>query len=114
MAFILASGSPRRRELLEMIGIKDFKVVPDTSDEYITPGLSPEQTVCGIALQKAKNVSQLCATYDIITATPGSAEPPPSKEGGRGEALAPFDAKGVPPAGGGGCYKILCPREFIV
>jgi len=32
------------------------------------PGLSPEQTVCGIALQKAENVSLLCDKDDIIIA----------------------------------------------
>ena len=53
---------------MEMIGLKGFKVVPDTGVEEIRPGLSPEQTVCAIALQKAKNVSQLCEKDDIIIA----------------------------------------------
>jgi septum formation protein len=51
-----------------MIGIKDFKVIPDTSDEEITPGLSPEQQVCKLALQKAENVSLLCGEDDVIIA----------------------------------------------
>ena len=68
MSFILASGSPRRRELLEMIGIKDFRVIPDTNGEEIISGLSPELTVCKIALNKAKNVSLLCEKDDIILA----------------------------------------------
>ena len=68
MRIVLASGSPRRKELLEMIGIKDFTVIPDTSDENITPGLTPEQTVCEIALGKAKNVSTLCEKDDLIIA----------------------------------------------
>jgi len=65
---VLASGSPRRRELLEMIGLEGFKVLPDNSAEEILPGLTPEQTVCSIALQKAKNVSLLCEKDDIIIA----------------------------------------------
>jgi len=68
MGIVLASRSPRRLELLRMVGIEGFKVIPDTSDEVIVPGLSPEQTVCGIALAKAKNVSLLCGDDDIIIA----------------------------------------------
>jgi septum formation protein len=68
MNIVLASGSPRRKELLEMIGIDDFIVIPDTSEERITPGLTPAQTVCEIALGKAKNVSLLCNKDDIIIA----------------------------------------------
>lgn len=62
MRIVLASGSPRRRELLSMIGIGEFEVIPDNSKEEMLPGLSPEQTVGGIALQKARNVSLLCAS----------------------------------------------------
>jgi len=51
-----------------MIGMSDFKVIPDTSDEEMVPGLSPEQTVCGIALSKANNVSLFCCDDDIIIA----------------------------------------------
>ena len=68
MALVLGSGSPRRLELLRMIGFEDFKVIADTSEEEITPGLSPEQTVCEIALKKARNVSLLCEKDDIILA----------------------------------------------
>ena len=56
MSIILASSSPRRYELFKMIGINDFIVMTDTSAEEIRPGLTPEQAVCDIALQKAKNV----------------------------------------------------------
>jgi len=66
--FVLASGSPRRSELLTMIGIKDFTIVPDTTAEETPAGLSPEQTVCKIALQKALNVSRSCSSADIIIA----------------------------------------------
>ena len=68
MSIVLASGSPRRRELLSMVGLTDFKVIPDTSEEIIPTDLSPEQTVCKIALQKAKNVSLSCDFDDIIIA----------------------------------------------
>ena len=42
---VLASGSPRRQELLRRIGITDFDIrVPET-DEHYPAGLSPAQTV---------------------------------------------------------------------
>jgi len=68
MSIVLASGSPRRRELLRMIGIEDFKVIVDENEELIPHGLSPEQTVCEIAIGKAKNVSRSCDEYDMIIA----------------------------------------------
>ena len=68
MNFVLASGSPRRLELLKMIGLENFRVIPDTTDEELPPGLSPGETVCEIALQKAKNVSLSCGRDDLIIA----------------------------------------------
>ena len=62
MGIVLASNSPRRRELLKMIGIGDFRIIPDAGVEDIPSGLSPELAVCKIALQKARNVSALCNT----------------------------------------------------
>jgi len=51
-----------------MIGIGEFRVIPDTSDESAPSGLSPDQTVCLIASSKAENVSRLCGDDDIIIA----------------------------------------------
>ena len=42
---VLASGSPRRQDLLQRIGITDFDVrVPQTEETY-PAGLSPRETV---------------------------------------------------------------------
>ena len=68
MSIVLASGSPRRRELLSLAGIEDFRVVPDTSEEQTPNGLSPSQTVLEIAIKKAKNVSLKCDACDTIIA----------------------------------------------
>ena len=68
MKIVLASGSPRRLELLKMVGIGDFKVIADTSDEIITPGLSPEEQVIKLSLKKARNVSASRNKDDIIIA----------------------------------------------
>jgi septum formation protein len=68
MGIVLASGSPRRFELLTMIGIGDFKVIADTSGEELTPGLSPEKQVCKLALQKAQNAARHCCENDLVIA----------------------------------------------
>ena len=68
MSIVLASGSPRRFELMKMIGIENFLVIPDEDEEHMPYGLPPAQTVCEIAYQKAKNVSQKCTVSDTIIA----------------------------------------------
>jgi len=68
MSIILASGSPRRFELLKLAGIEDFKVIVDMSEEIITPGLLPEEQVKRLSLQKAQNVARACSKNDIIIA----------------------------------------------
>ena len=42
MNWILASGSPRRRELLEMLGVPDLTIRPAKGPERATPGAGPE------------------------------------------------------------------------
>ena len=44
---ILASGSPRRQELLGRIGVKDFEVVVPQVEETYPAGLNPEETMSG-------------------------------------------------------------------
>ena len=52
---ILASNSPRRRELLESIGLK-FDILPDNTPEETDDFLSPEETVMQLAKFKGDNV----------------------------------------------------------
>lgn len=62
--FILASGSPRRRRLLEQLGL-DFEVrVPDV-DEVFPPDASPEDIVLNLALQKGEPIAE--ANPDALT-----------------------------------------------
>ena len=42
---VLASGSPRRQELLRRMGITDFTVRVPEVEEYFPAGLTPEETV---------------------------------------------------------------------
>ena len=51
--FILASASPRRRELLEQIGAR-FVLAPTDIDESVLPGESPRAYVARMAEEKAK------------------------------------------------------------
>lgn len=52
---ILASGSPRRRELLEQIGL-EFEVIPSGAEEVITKTL-PSEVVEELSMQKAAEVA---------------------------------------------------------
>lgn len=58
MKLVLASASPRRKELLEMLGLRDFAVVPARGEEKTEAGLSPAETVCALSLQKAREVAE--------------------------------------------------------
>ena len=55
MKIILASGSPRRRELLDQIGAK-YEVRPSKADETIE-GTIPEEIVKELALRKGREVA---------------------------------------------------------
>lgn len=52
---ILASNSPRRRELLAMLGL-DFKIIADNTPEPMNGSLQPDETVCSLARFKGENV----------------------------------------------------------
>ncbi len=52
---ILASNSPRRRQLLDMLGL-DFEVILGNVDEVIDPDLDPADLVMDLAMQKAVDV----------------------------------------------------------
>lgn len=54
---ILASQSPRRRELLTQIGL-EFEVIPSTVEEVIT-STNPVEAVKELAQQKARDVEQI-------------------------------------------------------
>ena len=56
MEIILASQSPRRRELLERMGIKNFRIVTPDIDEHMERELPPEELVRRISAEKARAV----------------------------------------------------------
>jgi len=55
-SFILASQSPRRRELLRLLDI-EFVVKPSDVEEIVEPGVPFEQVVMDLAKQKAAHIA---------------------------------------------------------
>jgi septum formation protein len=66
-ALILASNSPRRRELMRQIGL-DFRVDPADVDESVFPGESPEGYAVRVALDKAHAAAARAGTGIVIAA----------------------------------------------
>ena len=62
---ILASQSPRRREMFDRLGL-DYKALTSDADETITESLTPADYVKTLALRKAKALSSLAD--DVIVA----------------------------------------------
>lgn len=67
-SIILASNSPRRKELLERVGITDFKVAAPNVDESVEDGLSPAEIVEELSLRKARAAANRAGPNDLIIA----------------------------------------------
>ena len=68
MQIILASQSPRRRELLGRMGIENFLVRPAQGEELFDPTLTPAQLVESLSRQKAEEISAGAGPEDLIIA----------------------------------------------
>jgi len=68
MNIILASQSPRRRELLERVGLKEFQVASPDVDERVGPGLSPARMVEELSLRKARAAAKKAGPEDVVIA----------------------------------------------
>ena len=67
MALILASKSPRRRELLAQMGLTDFEIHPALGEELAQPDLTPPELVQALALHQAQEVAQAFAqSGDVV------------------------------------------------
>ncbi len=64
MGILLASGSPRRKELLHRIGITDFTVSVPEVDESYPEGLTPQEIVCHIS--RVKSLAVESGERDIV------------------------------------------------
>lgn len=88
---VLASASPRRRELLGHIGVP-FEVSVSAADENIAPGLPPEEAVKTLAVRKAEAVfndrpDAVVLGADTIVVSDGRILGKPADEEGAREML---------------------------
>jgi len=65
MKLILASASPRRRELLQMAGY-DFRCLPAEGPEEIPEGMPAEEVPSFLAQQKAEEIRRCCPEDVVI------------------------------------------------
>lgn len=66
MSIVLASGSPRRRELMEMLGIEDLKIIPARGEEKPPKGATPGELVTALAAAKAREVAASRPVTDTV------------------------------------------------
>ena len=67
MKLILASSSPRRRELLSSIGV-EFDVVPSDIPEVKSKGESPEEYVARLSREKAHTIAERFGDRWVVAA----------------------------------------------
>lgn len=65
MEYVLASASPRRKELLSQV-LQKFEVVPSDADEKVNISLFPEQMACALAEKKCDGVFALNPYKTVI------------------------------------------------
>ncbi len=65
MKYVLASASPRRKELLGEL-IKNFIIHPSNAEERVDKNLTPEQTAQKLAQLKCEQVFSLYPNYAVI------------------------------------------------
>lgn len=63
---ILASQSPRRRQLLRQLGIRDFDVLVPEAEEDYDPALPPEEIVASISRRKGEAARVLAGGADAV------------------------------------------------
>ena len=69
MKLILASASPRRREILELIGLAPDAIIPSDADETTPEGLSPAEQVRLLARRKGESILPKTGEDDLILAS---------------------------------------------
>ncbi|MBO2526767.1 MAG: septum formation inhibitor Maf [Clostridiales bacterium] len=67
MSIILASSSPRRKELMERMGL-EFTIRTAQHDETMNPAGDPADEVADVSRRKASAIQPLCTEDDIIVA----------------------------------------------
>lgn len=68
MDIILASASPRRKEILEMLGVKNMRIIPAVGEESAPENAAPDEIVRALALEKAREVAVQAAPGETVIA----------------------------------------------
>lgn len=68
MRIVLASGSPRRRELLSMLGVSELVIHPAKGEENAGDSADPEEIVRRLASAKAREVAALYPQEETVVA----------------------------------------------
>ena len=68
MKIVLASSSPRRRELLSAAGVGEFEICPAMGEETAPEGLAPDELVKHLSRQKAVEVAAKQSDAVVIAA----------------------------------------------
>ena len=66
MKIVLASASPRRKELMEMLGVQNLEIIPAKGEEKAPENVSPDELVKILSSQKAAEVAALGYEDDIV------------------------------------------------
>lgn len=66
MKIILASGSPRRKELLEALNVKELEIIPARGEEKAAPGLAPAELVMELSCHKAAEVAEMYGEDAVV------------------------------------------------
>lgn len=104
---ILASGSPRRREILTEAGIP-FTVLVTEADETLPAGLTPEESVMELSRRKAKAALRFSdAGAVVLAADTMVAAVKGEKEVILGKPRDPEDAKAMLRLLSGGTHRVL-------
>ena len=66
MNIILASASPRRKELMEMLKVPNLKIVPAKGEERPPEHAGPGELVTALSAAKAREVAERCEPEDLV------------------------------------------------
>lgn len=66
MNIVLASASPRRKELMEMLEVKNLIVLPAKGEEVPPEGVGPEELVMALSAAKAREVAARSPREDVV------------------------------------------------
>ena len=70
MQIILASASPRRKELMQMLQVPNLRILPAKGEEIPPDGAGPEELVKALSEAKVREIAPQCGEDDVIELVP--------------------------------------------